>query len=348
MRRLKIEGTLISDDTECWVIAEIGHNHQGDIKKAKDMFHRARECGVSAVKLQKRDNKALYTKELYNKPYENENSFGNTYGEHREFLEFGKPQYEELQSYAKELGVTMFATAFDFGSADFLAEIGVPCYKIASGDLRNTPLLKHVAKLGKPMIISTGGGTLNDVRRAYEAVRPFNSEICFMQCTAAYPTEPEEMNLRVITVLREEFPDVVIGLSDHYNGIAMAVVAYMLGARIIEKHFTLNHTWKGTDHPLSLEPIGMHKMIRDLKRAKIALGDGVKRLFPSEEAPLSKMAKKLVAAREIPSGAVISESDIAIKSPGGGLDPFEIDKVIGKTLKRALAEDEDFRFEDLA
>ncbi|HNA89351.1 MAG TPA: N-acetylneuraminate synthase family protein, partial [Anaerolineales bacterium] len=144
-RELTITNINISDDSDCFVIAEIGNNHQGDLQKAKEMFKAAKECGVDAVKLQKRDNKSLLTKAAYDKPYENENSFGATYGEHREALEFGKKEYVELKKYAEEIGLVMFATAFDMNSADFLAELDMPLYKIASGDLKNTPLLKHVA-----------------------------------------------------------------------------------------------------------------------------------------------------------------------------------------------------------
>ena len=346
-RQLTIDGRRIADDTPCYVIAEIGHNHQGDLDKARQLFHRAKDCGVDAVKLQKRDNRSLYTADMYNRPYENENSFGRTYGEHREFLEFGRDEYLELQRYARELGLTFFATAFDIASADFLADLDTPAYKLASGDLRNLPLLQHVARFGKPMIISTGGASLADVQRAYEAIAPINAQVGILQCTASYPTEPEHMNLRVLETFRAAFPDCVVGLSDHFNGISMAVVAYMLGARIIEKHFTLNHTWKGTDHALSLEPIGMQKMIRDLHRAAVALGDGVKRSLPIEAGALTKMGKKLVAARRLPAGHVVQESDLAVKSPGDGLPPTELDRVLGRRLLAAIEPDEALRIEIL-
>ncbi len=340
MRELVIDGVHISDDSEAYVIAEIGHNHQGDLEKAKDLFRHARECGVSAVKLQKRDNRTLYTRAMYDKPYDNENSFGATYGEHREALEFGREEYTELQRYARELGLTMFATAFDFASADFLAELDMPAYKIASGDLKNIPLLRYVAKIGRPMIISTGAATMEDVQRAYDAITPINPQLAILQCTATYPTDPEDLNLAVIRTLRHHFPGTVVGLSDHYNGIAMSVAAYVLGARVIEKHFTLNHTWKGTDHALSLEPIGMAKMVRDLQRTRSALGDSAKRVLPAEEGAMVKMGKTLVASRDIPAGHVLTADDIAIKSPGGGLAPYFLDQVVGRALPRAVAADE--------
>jgi sialic acid synthase len=312
------------------------------------MFSAAKECGVQAVKLQKRDNRNLYTRALFDKPYDHEHSFGSTYGQHREALEFGREAYAELQRYAREIGITFFATAFDFGSADFLAELDMPAYKIASGDLNNTPLLKHVAALGKPVIISTGGATLPDVQRAYEAVGVINPQVVVLQCTASYPAEPQHMNLRVISTYRTCFPDAVVGLSDHQNGIAMPVIGYVLGARVVEKHFTLNHASKGTDHAFSLEPIGMRKLVRDLRNARAALGDGVKRIYPEETSPLYKMGKKLVAARDLPVGHVLTRADVGIKSPNDGLPPYELDSVLGKALRRPLSVDDSLRLEDLA
>jgi sialic acid synthase len=347
MRELKIGDTRIADETHCYIIAEIGHNHQGDVEKAKEMFRVAKECGVNAVKLQKRHNKSLYTKSLYDAPYDNENSFGDTYGAHREALEFDRDEYIELKKFAKELGLTMFATAWDFESTDFLAELEMPAYKIASGDLKSIPLLKHVAKIGKPMIVSTGGATMEDVKRAYHAIMPINPQLCLLQCTAAYPAEAQNLNLNVIATFRRQFPDVVIGLSDHENGIAMAVAAYILGARVVEKHMTLNHTWKGTDHVFSLEPVGMRKLVRDLRRTPQALGDGIKQPLEIEKKPLLKMSKKLVAAMDLPAGHVLTDADVAMKSPGDGLPPYELDRVLGMRLTRALKEDDSIMLEGL-
>src|SRR5204862_1770459 len=181
--------------------------------------------------------------------------------------------------------------------------------------LRNTPLQRHVAAFGKPMLLSTGGGTMEDVERAVEAILPLNEQLCVLQCTAAYPASVEDLNLNVITTLRERFPSLVIGLSDHQNGIAMAVVAYMLGARVVEKHFTLDHALKGRDHAFSLMPDGMRRLVRDLRRIPVALGDGVKRPLPVEADALEKMGKKLVAARPLEAGHVLEAEDFAIKSP---------------------------------
>ena len=347
MRELEIEGKVIDERSDCYVIAEIGHNHQGDLEKCKEMFLQAKECGADAVKLQKRDNRSLFTRDMYNKPYDNENSYGATYGEHRDFLEFGETEYRELQAYARELGIAFFATAFDFKSADFLAALDVPAFKMASGDLNNVPLLKHVAAYQKPMLVSTGGGTLEDARRAYDAIMPINPRLCLLQCTAGYPPEFDQLNLRVITTFREQFPDIVIGFASHDSGIAMALVAYILGARVVEKHFTLNRAMKGTDHAFSLEPVGLRKIVRDLRRARVALGDGVKAPYPSERGPLLKMGKKLVAGRDVPAGHRLTTDDVAIKSPGDGLPPYELDRVLGRRTRVPLGVDQNILFEDL-
>ena len=344
-RQLEIDGIQINDDSDCYVIAEIGHNHQGNMEKARELFRAAKEAGASAVKLQKRDNRSLYTKAMYDKPYDNENSFGATYGQHREALEFGLEEYQELKRYAKELGMAFFATAFDFSSADFLQKIDVPAFKIASGDVKNIPLMKYVAQFQKPMVISTGAAKMEDVQRIYDNIMPINRRLCFLQCTAGYPPAFTELDLQVIATYRRQFPEVVVGLSSHDSGIAMAVAAYVLGARVIEKHFTLNRAMKGTDHAFSLEPVGLKKMIRDLKRTREALGDGQKKRYASEDAPATKMGKKLVAARDLPAGHVLTVHDVAIKSPGDGLPPYELDRVIGKSTRKPLKTDDNITFE---
>jgi sialic acid synthase len=340
-------------DLECrnspdvFVIAEIGHNHQGSVQQAKAMFLAAKESGANAVKLQKRNNSTLFVKELYDQPYDNKNSYGATYGEHREALEFSREEYLELQGYARELDIMLFATPFDIESLDFLADLDMPAYKIASADLSNTPLQKHIAKLGRPIFLSTGGGTMKDIHRACDAILPLNPQLCILHCTASYPANVEDMNLSVIPSLLAEFPEQVIGLSDHENGIDAASIAYMLGARVFEKHFTLNRALKGTDHSFSLEPEGLRKLVRNLGRIPVLLGSGEKRLLESEKNPLKKMSKSLVAAKPLPAGHKLTEKDVAIKSPSGGLPPFEFDNVIGRTLKTPLGEDAHIFFENL-
>jgi N-acetylneuraminate synthase/sialic acid synthase len=345
---LIVDGRRIADDEPAYVIAEIGHNHQGELEKAKALIHAARECGVDAVKLQKRDNRRLFTRAFYDSPYDNENSFGATYGEHREALELGKSEWFELSRYSREEGVAFVAAAFDEQSADFLAELGVDAFKFASGDLLNVPFLRYVARFGRPLLLSTGGGTLEDIDRAVEAILPLNPQLCVLHCTASYPADVEDLNLSVIATLREHYPELVIGLSDHHNGIAMAPVAFMLGARVFEKHFTLNHAWKGTDHAYSLMPDGMRRFVRDLHRVPAALGDGVKRRLPSEDRPLAKMGKKLVAARELEAGHVLAPGDLVAKSPAdGGLPPYRLDELLGLRLVRPLAFEQDVTLLDV-
>ena len=348
MGELVVDGKVITRDGPAYVIAEIGNNHQGDVEKAKALIHTARECGVDAVKFQKRDNRVLYTRAFYDAPYDNENSYGATYGEHREFLELPKSDWFELAQYSREEGVAFVAAAFDEPSADLMAELDIDAFKFASGDLLNVPFLRYVAAFGKPMFLSTGGGTLEDIDRAVDAILVANEQLCVLHCTAAYPADVEDLNLSVITALREHYPELVIGLSDHHNGIAMAPVAFMLGARVFEKHFTLNHAWKGTDHAYSLMPDGMRRFVRDLQRVPVALGDGVKRRLPSEERPLEKMGKQLVAARELPAGHVLAQGDLLVKSPAdGGLPPYELDDLLGRKLVRALALEQAVAADDL-
>ncbi len=339
--RCKIRlGTFeISQDSPCFVIAEIGHNHQGKMDIAKKLIDEAANNGANAVKLQKRDNKALYTKKMYNKPYDHENSFGLTYGEHREALEFGKEEYKELKAYTEDKGLVFFATAFDFESVDFLESIKIPAYKIASGDITNHPLIEYIASKKKPVFISTGACTMKDVREAHEIIRKYTDKICIMQCTADYPSEPKDMHLNVIKTYLKEFPDAIIGLSSHDNGIVMPIVAYVLGARVIEKHFTLSRAMKGTDHKFSLEPQGMRKMTRDLSRVRVAFGEFEKKMYPFELNAKKKMGKSMVLTRAIKKGEVLTKEMIVFKSPGDGMPPSKLSQVLGKKAIRDLPEE---------
>lgn len=293
MRELIIEGRRIADDAPAYVIAEVGHNHGGSVETAKQMIHAAADSGAHAVKFQKRDNASLYSQALLDQPYDNEHSYGPTYGAHREALELTAEDFQQLQGVAGYREVTCFSTAFDEASADMLADLRMPAYKLASGSLTDLDLLTHVARIKKPMIISTGGGTMKDIDRAVNAIVPINPQVALLHCTASYPCAFEELNLRCIPVLRKEYPDLVIGWSGHDNGIAMSIAAYVLGARILERHFTLNRASKGTDHGFSLEPAGLKKLCRDLERARVALGDGVKRYYESERKPIAKMRRRL-------------------------------------------------------
>ncbi len=340
-RSLHIGDVTVDDSADCYVIAEIGHNHQGSVETAKAMFRAAADAGVDAVKLQKRDNRSLYTRAFFDKPYNGDNSFGRTYGEHREALEFDASQYGELMAYASELGVVMFATAFDLPSVEFLEQFEMPAYKVASADVNNHPLLRELGRTGRPIIFSTGGASIEEVRRAHEVLSEETDNLCVLQCTAGYPAAWDELDLRVIDTYRRIFPSTVVGLSSHDNGIAMPVAAYVLGARLVEKHFTLDRTMRGSDHAFSLEPQGLRKMVRDLGRTRLAMGEGIKRVYDSEKAPIEKMSKKLVASRKLEAGRVLAVDDIALRSPGNGLAPAYLDRVVGRRLKSGLEPDGD-------
>lgn len=313
MRTLQIGNRRISDSDPCYVIAEVGHNHGGSVPVAADMIRVAAACGADAVKLQCRDNATLYSPALLAQPYENENSYGKTYGEHRAALELTDAGLMTCGMVAEQSRVACFATAFDEVSADRIVKLGMPAIKIASGGLTDGALLRHVGSLGVPIILSTGGGTLRNIHEAVNMlVMSGCRQLAILHATAAYPVRDfAELNLACIQTLRDEYPEFVIGWSGHDSGIAMAVMAYTLGARIIEKHFTLNRANKGTDHAFSLEPSGLSKLCRDLSRAHEAMGDGIKRYLPSEVGPISKMRR-----RETPDGLKITgaKDDISEKS----------------------------------
>lgn len=340
MRELTIGHTVINDESDAYVIAEIGGNHRGSVEDAKAIIMQASVAGCSAVKFQKRDNRALFTPKAYAEPYNSENAWGPTYGEHREYLEFGMTEYRELKTYAESYGLGFIVTAFDLPSVAFLAELGVDAIKIASGDLRSTPLIAEAAIVGVPLIISTGGGTLRDMERLMSFLG--DEGVAFLQCTASYPCDAGALNLRAIETYRERFPETVIGLSDHYDGIAMAPVAYSLGARIFEKHFTVDHTWKGSDQAFSLEPHGMATMVRDLKRTRLAMGDGIKRRMECEGSALDKMQKVYYPAEPLKAGTVLTPALLVMRSPGApnGYPPCDLNKLIGRKLAVDLTEDD--------
>lgn len=335
---LRISDSVVSDESLPFIIAEVGHNHQGNLEQALKLIGAAATAGASAVKFQKRDNRNLFTPKMYDEPYNSENSFGSTYGLHRDALEFGVEEYKVCMAEAERLNILFFATAFDFNSADFLQSLGMPLYKIASGDLTNLPLLEYVARFEKPMIISTGGASFEMIEAAASAIRKIHNNFAILQCTASYPAQFKQLNLRVIDRLRHLYPENVIGYSGHDNGIAMSTAAFTLGARIIEKHFTLNRALRGTDHAFSLEPQGLGKLVRDLQRTSEALGDGEKVIYENERAPIRKMGKMIVAKRFIPAGTKIAIDDIELRSPADGLTPDMLEKVVGSILKNDLGQ----------
>ena len=340
MKIIKIKNRILGK--EPFVIAEIGNNHQGSLQKAIQLIKAAKDSGATAVKFQKRFNKELYTEDFYNTPYIHVNSYAKTYGKHRDYLEFSLSQYKKLMNYAKKIGIIFFATPFDFKSVDFLEKLKVPCYKIASGDLTNTPLQEYIAKKDKPIFLSTGGGTFKDIDRAYKYIIKFNKKLMILHCTASYPAEISDMNLNIIKELKKKYPKNIIGLSDHENGIDAASVAFMLGAKVFEKHFTLNRSWKGTDQSFSLEPNGLRKLCRNLNRIPKMLGSKNKKFLLSEKKPIEKMRKMLVANKNLELGHKITLKDISFKSPGKGLEPHQYNLIVNKKLIKKIIKDEKF------
>jgi len=343
VRELRIGERRIADDTEAYVIAEIGHNHEGSLERAEELFRQAAAAGAHAAKLQKRDNRSLFTKAMFDEPYPGRNSYGATYGLHREALEFGLAEYRHLAAVAADLGLDFISTAFDQPSVDFLVELGLPAIKIASADVTNTPLLAYAAKTGRPLVISTGGATMDEVSRACDTVLSITADVALLQCTAIYPAAPADLNLSVIGTYRAAYPDTVIGFSGHDLGPELSWVAHALGARVIEKHFTLDHSRPGSDHHFSLDGAQLAELTAGLRRTHEALGDPVKQRSDSEARAVRKMGKKLVAARDLPAGHTVTEQDVAFKSPGDGMKPYRLDEVLGRVLRERMAEDTGFR-----
>ncbi len=210
-RIINLDGTLVSDNSPTYVIAEIGNNHQGELDLAFKLIDEAKKAGANAVKFQKRDNLNLFTKKMYDSSYLNDNSYAPTYGEHRNKLELNQEEFLKIFNYCKKVKISFFATPFDFNSLDFLESIGTPFYKVSSADHRNTPFINLLAKIKKPLVISTGGGDWASIEKAANVIKNYHDEFALLQCTAAYPCKPEDMNLNVIKSLRDKYEENVIG-----------------------------------------------------------------------------------------------------------------------------------------
>jgi sialic acid synthase len=300
---------------------------------------------ADAAKFCKRHIPSELTREAYDRAYQGPQSFGATYGEHREALELSKDQYAELKAYADGLGVIFFATACDKQSVDDLEEVGVSFYKVASRDLTNLPLLDYMASTNKPVILSCGMDPLEYIGEAIETVRAHHDKVVLLQCTSSYPTPYNEVNIRAMRTLRERF-NVLVGMSDHTVGIMVPVVAAAYGAVAVEKHVTLARHMKGTDHACSLEPDGLRRVVRDIRHMEEALGDGVKRVSGVVAGARAKLCRSLVSVREIPAGTVLTEEMLCLKSPGTGLLWRDRGRVVGKTARREIPADVTLQEED--
>ena len=339
MSTISLSSKSIGAGQPAYIIAEIGINHQGEVAIAKQLIHEAAQAGADAVKFQKRSIERILTQEGLEMPYENRNSFGKTYGEHKLALELSETDYHELFAYAGDEGVDFIASGWDEESIDFLNTLGVPFFKMASADLTNIPLLVHTAGKQKPMVLSTGMADMAMVTTAVGALKPFNIELGILQCTSTYPSIFEEINLEVLSTFRSVFPEAVIGYSGHELGIAITEAAVALGAKIVERHFTLDRTMKGGDHAASLEPGGFAKLVRDIRHIESAMGVGVKKVQESEGAVFKKLAKSVVSAVELQSGTVIRRDMLTTKGPGTGISPTRLEDLIGRTVARDIAAD---------
>ncbi|XP_034399360.1 N-acetylneuraminic acid synthase a [Cyclopterus lumpus] len=334
-------GRMIGGDEPCFVIAEIGQNHQGDIEIAKKMIKMAKDCGADCAKFQKSELDHKFNKKALERPYTSVHSWGETYGEHKRHLEFSHEQYRELQKYADEVGIFFTASGMDEMAVEFLHEINVPFFKVGSGDNNNFPYLKNTAMKGRPMVVSTGMQSMETIRRVYKTVKEHNPNFVMLQCTSAYPLEPEDVNLRVLTAYQKEFPDIPIGYSGHESGINISVAAVALGAKVIERHVTLDKTLKGNDHTASLLPSELAEMIRSIRLVERALGTGNKQMLPCEKPCFDKLGKSLVAKVRIPKGTVLTQDMLAVKvAEPMGIAAEDIFKMVGKTVTKDVEEDE--------
>lgn len=335
MRQLQI-GDRVLTDKDCFVIAELGSNHMGDVELAEEMIVKAARCGVNAVKLQKRDNQRMFTKTALNKSYDNDFSFGPTYKAHREKLDwFGGIEFQRLKNVAEDLGVWFFATPFEEESALFLNALGVPMFKIASCDVNNHPFLRFVASMQKPMIISTGGHTMDEIDEMTNALDEINPNYALLHCVSLYPNEDKDLQLRNIVAMRSLYKDKLIGFSSHHPGTLPLMIARSLGASIFEVHFTMNRGYKGTDHGFSMEPQGLERICEDLPRVDVMMGDGLRHVSDEERSGfVSKMGKGVYLVKGLKAGDTVREIDIVIKSPAGdGLKPGEVGQAVGAVLK---------------
>jgi len=340
-RKLNIFKRTITQDSDCFFVAEIGANHCGSVETGKKLIDMCKLAGVNAVKFQKRSNKNLFTKKIYNSIYDNPNSYGRTYGIHREKLELSIKQFKQLKKYATKKGLLFMCTPFDLESVTELESINLEAYKIASADITNLPLIRKIAKTRKPTFMSTGCATMPQVIRAHKEFTKINKNLCLMQCTSIYPPKYDQFHLNVIDTYMNKFKNTIIGLSSHESGIAMDLVAFVKGARVIEKHVTLNRAMKGTDHAFSLEFVGLKKTIEYLTNAKKAFGSSSKHQMKEEKEKLKKQVKSIVVSKNILSGKKINIQDVSFKVNGGdGLDPSYLNKIIGKRIKNKLLKDD--------
>ena len=321
----KINSTTLNEKNT-YVIAEGGLNHNGDINIAKKLIDSAKECGANAIKFQtyKTENFVRETNQYFD-------VFKNA--------ELTFKEFKELKNYSESIGLTFFSTPFDMESAEFLNELGIPCFKIASSDLTNLPLITKIAKMQKPMIISSGLSTINEINDAVNCcLFEGNNQIAILHCVANYPTQPNEVNMNVINTLKKTF-DFPIGYSDNGESSLVDIVAVSMGANIIEKHFTLDKKMLGPDHGFSIDPNGLKLLISQIHEVDQMKGDGIKIPQFSEIENRLAIRKSITAKRDLQEGEKIQEDDISIKRPADGIEPKYIPMILGKTVKTNIKKD---------
>lgn len=332
---------------EPFVIAEVGQNHQGELDIAREYIRIFAFEGADAIKFQTRNNKFLFSADAYEAPYASENAFAESYGAHREKLELKPEWLPILKEDCIKYGVKFMSTPFDEPSLELLKQIDVDILKIASFDLGNLPLIHRIGSLGKPVVMSVGGGKIDQIRSSVEVLLNHHDEVAILHCVSEYPCEYNRLGLANIEVLIKEFPECTIGSSDHFNGILSGPVAYLKGARVFEKHVTLNRAWKGTDHSFALEPEGFRKFVRDIKR--------VRHMMPPKptddlgnERVFKKLGKSLIAYVDIPAGERITLENLSGRISNTQYIPVRnSSQVIGSIAKRNIAKGEPIHYSDL-
>ena len=334
-------------DGACFIIAEAGVNHNGDLDLAKKLVDAAVAAGVDAIKFQTFKAEELVTRAAPKANYQKATTGeGNQYAMLKQ-LELSLEDHIILKNYCQEQGIIFLSTPFDFASADLLERLDLPFYKISSGDITNLPFLEYIAKKNRPVLLSTGMSNLGEVEAAVETMLGTgNQDLILLHCTSNYPTVFTDVNLRAMLTLQEAFK-LPVGYSDHTLGIEVPIAAVALGARVIEKHFTLDRTMPGPDHRASLEPHELKAMVEKIRNVEKALGNGIKRCARGEEKNKLVSRKSIVAARDIQQGEVITREMVQFKRPASGLAPGDLKLVLGKKAKRGLEKDEIITLNDL-
>lgn len=328
-KSITLNNYTISEDSYPYIIAEAGINHNGDFSIAKELILKAKECGANAIKFQKRNISKTFTSDLLNQPYNKPYSFGYTYGEHKSKLEFTDDQYIELCHYANELNIDFLCSGFDITAFDFI-DTYVSMHKIPSPFINHHPLLEHIARFGKPIILSTGMHSMDEIEKALNVITPINDNIILMQCTTSYPIEDNEANLNVLNEFKEKF-NVLVGYSSHDNGIIIPSASVLYGACVIEKHFTLDKNMVGPDHIASIEPKELMQLRINCNRIHDSIGGKDKLPNRKELEARKKYGVSWTTSKSIKIGEVFTKDNICIKCPGFGISPLE--NIYGKRAK---------------